>query len=49
MEPLVDSTVMDATWRAVGGSSHVDIRRMQKQYAKGQEEQQASSLDLRQI
>ena len=38
MAPLVSSAVMDETWRVVGGSSAGEIRRMQKQCGKDQEE-----------
>jgi len=38
MPPIVDSSLMDATWRSVGGAPTAEIRRMQKQSGKEQEE-----------
>lgn len=38
MPPLIGPTLMEATWRSVGASSAIEMRRMQKQSGKDQEE-----------
>jgi len=38
MEPLVSAALMDATWQSVSGATPDEIRRMQQQCGKDQEE-----------
>jgi len=38
MQPLVDSALMETTWRTIGGAAAGEMRRMQQQCGKDQEE-----------